>query len=345
MSQRRLIRRAAPAAPQARATRLALAGLALAVAVVVLPHDASTAMTPERGAPAVVPDAAPADGPFAVEVGGDVSTLGRTPVLAMPGERVPLGALPPGPGYRFRATAAAGSIVQTGPDGWEWVAPEQPGAYDVRIESAGGTQVELAAFVLQPYQGERSLNGYRIGAYQERPLRGDPAYERPRGLIEVTEANEDTWISPHFQLGQFLCKQPGGYPKYVLVQPRLITKLELLIDQLASRGIEVDTLHVMSAYRTPAYNAAIGNTTSYSRHAYGDAADVFVDLNGDGRMDDLDGDGRTSSTDARLIYDEVDRLSTDGRFLPLVGGLGLYGPKPHRGPFVHLDTRGHKARW
>jgi hypothetical protein len=27
------------------------------------------------------------------------------------------------------------------------------------------------------------------------------------------------------------------------------------------------------------------------------------------------------------------------------GGLSTYGPKPHRGPFIHVDTRGTEARW
>ena len=29
----------------------------------------------------------------------------------------------------------------------------------------------------------------------------------------------------------------------------------------------------------------------------------------------------------------------------LVGGLGIYGPAPHRGPFIHVDVRGEAARW
>ena len=31
--------------------------------------------------------------------------------------------------------------------------------------------------------------------------------------------------------------------------------------------------------------------------------------------------------------------------VPFVGGLGIYGPAPHRGPFVHVDTRGEPVRW
>ena len=29
----------------------------------------------------------------------------------------------------------------------------------------------------------------------------------------------------------------------------------------------------------------------------------------------------------------------------VVGGLGAYGSTAAHGPFVHVDTRGHRARW
>ncbi len=41
-------------------------------------------------------------------------------------------------------------------------------------------------------------------------------------------------------------------------------------------GFAVDTLHVMSAFRTPFYNRAIGDV-EYSAHQWGSAADVYVD--------------------------------------------------------------------
>ena len=39
---------------------------------------------------------------------------------------------------------------------------------------------------------------------------GDPAYNRPRGFIEVTRENLGTWVSPHFRLAQFVCKPCGN---------------------------------------------------------------------------------------------------------------------------------------
>ena len=111
------------------------------------------------------------------------------------------------------------------------------------------------------------LNDYRIGHYPP-PLRNLSAYKAPIGFIEVTPANISTLISPHFTLGQFLCKQAGGYPKYLVLQPALLSKLEGLLLEVNDRGIKTDSFVVMSGYRTPYYNAAIANVPS-SYHVYG----------------------------------------------------------------------------
>jgi len=98
-------------------------------------------------------------------------------------------------------------------------------------------------------------------------------------------------VSPHFKLGQFLCKQPGGFPKYLVLDEILVLKLELILEELNRRGHAADTLHIMSGYRTPYYNKAIGNV-DYRRHLWGKAADIFIDAApADDMMDDLNRDG------------------------------------------------------
>ena len=77
----------------------------------------------------------------------------------------------------------------------------------------------------------------------------------------------------------------------------------------------------------------------------GDAADVFVDRDDDGRMDDISGDGKVDLDDALLIYGMVEGLSNETWFQPFEGGLGIYPPNPRFGPMVHVDTRGSKTRW
>src|SRR2546427_736219 len=126
---------------------------------------------------------------------------------------------------------------------------------------------------------------------------------KPRpGFIEVTKDNQDERLSPHFRLKQFHVKQQmSEWPKYVIVQTRLLLKLEEVLARVRRSGYHVDTLHVMSAYRTPWYNRAIGNETTYSQHLWGSAADIFVDDDGDGTMDDLNGDKRIDREDATVL--------------------------------------------
>jgi uncharacterized protein YcbK (DUF882 family) len=120
-----------------------------------------------------------------------------------------------------------------------------------------------------------------------------------------------------------------------------------VIDDLQRRGIRASRLGVMSGFRTPQYNAKgvgrKGGRASDSRHQYGDAADVFVDNNSDGRMDDLNRDGRVDTRDARILLESVERV--EARHPELIGGAGLYRATRVHGPFVHVDARGTRARW
>ena len=123
-----------------------------------------------------------------------------------------------------------------------------------------------------------------------------------------------------------------------MLRSTLLVALERVLEQINTRGFRADTLHVMSGFRTPFYNRAIGNVP-YSRHIYGDAADIFVDVDpADGVMDDLDGNGTVDLRDASLLADIVESLA-------LPGGLASYEATAAHGPFVHLDLRGYRARW
>jgi hypothetical protein len=204
----------------------------------------------------------------------------------------------------------------------------------------------LNAFVMVPFDKLRrgAVNGYAIGRYPHRPPIDEPFYRPPAGFIEVTRENQETLISPHFRLKQFVCKQGSRYPKYLVLREELVDKLELVLEVLNERGVDATTLHVMSGYRTPLYNRALGNV-SWSAHLWGGAADVFVDEDGDGVMDDLDGNGVVDARDTRVltkIVEEIDHSDDDVR---LVGGLGRYRANHVRGAFVHVDVRGYRARW
>ncbi len=229
---------------------------------------------------------------------------------------------------------------------WTVRMPARPGLYPLVIrDAANGVATQLQVFVLEPWDHKgRVLNGYRVGRYEQTARHGRERYEPPEGFVRVTDDNRSAQVSPHFRLDQFLCKQTEETPQYALVKPRLLRALEGVVEGLRERGHSLSTLHIMSGYRTPYYNRSIGNTTEYSRHLYGDAADIFVDTDGDGWMDDLTGDGRVTVGDAEYLAAVVRSVPTDGADA-FVGGLGVYGPASHRGPFVHLDLRGQQARW
>ncbi|HLB09951.1 MAG TPA: D-Ala-D-Ala carboxypeptidase family metallohydrolase [Gemmatimonadaceae bacterium] len=192
------------------------------------------------------------------------------------------------------------------------------------------------------------IGTYRMGnwPYEHRAPRtsGDA---NPEGFIEVTADNESTYVSDHFRLSDFLTHdQQDTWPKYLVLNEKLVDKLELVIDDLNAHGVRVDHLSVMSGFRTPEYNVqgvGKGGRARDSRHQYGDAADVFVDNDGSGRMADLNHDGRVNYRDAQVIRDAVDRV--EAAHPELVGGVGVYRGNSMHGPFAHIDARGVRARW
>jgi hypothetical protein len=232
--------------------------------------------------------------------------------------------------------------------------PDEPGLY--RIASAidqvnRATTDAFSIFTLVPRSEKR---GGRIGPYfvgnwpfEKGGRPRTPAYAPPSGFIEVTPENQDTYVSEHFRLRDFLTKdQRNVWPKYLLLNPKMIDKLELVIQDLEARGIEVEIMTVMSGFRTPQYNHSGGNTAgraNLSRHMYGDAADVYVDNDRNGNMDDINGDGRVTTADADVIAQAAERV--ERRFPSLVGGIGVYKACCGHGPFTHVDVRGFRARW
>ena len=172
-------------------------------------------------------------------------------------------------------------------------------------------------------------------------------YSPPSGLIEVTPDNADVHVSEHFTLRDFLTHdQADVWPKYLVLQLRLVDKLELVLADLKAHGIDPSGVHVMSGFRSPQYNATGGDPigrADLSRHMYGDAADIYIDDDHDGQMDDLNHDHRVSIDDARVIEAAVDRV--EAAHPELIGGAGVYVAAPGHGPFIHIDTRGYRARW
>lgn len=235
----------------------------------------------------------------------------------------------------------------------DFTAPPDPGVYKLAVElnKARRSIDDLKVITLVPFSEKKQerIGLYYLGRWPfesgKTPPR--PSYANPTGFVEVTRENQDTPVSEHFKLRDFLTKdQYDVWPKYLLLDSRLLDKLELVIQELEAEGHPVQRVHIMSGFRTPIYNHRGGNTAgraSLSRHMYGDAADIWVDNDGNGTMDDLNGDGRVDAEDSEVIARAVDRV--EAKYPALIGGVGIYRACCGHGPFTHVDVRGYRARW
>lgn len=270
---------------------------------------------------------------------------------------------------RMRATFQTSGGVQpdTLPDGAELryvqgadtvATPARTGVWRVLLSMGKALQpiTDFSVITMLPFEAKKQgrIGTYLIGSWpgERGPVAGPKKappdrYANPRGFIEVTRENMDTPVSDHFQLKDFLTKgQANVWPKYLVLSPRLVDKLELVLKDLQGQGIETKGVFVMSGFRTPSYNAGGGETSGradLSRHMYGDAADIWIDNDQNGTMDDLNRDGKVDIGDSRFILEAVERVE---RANPeLIGGTGVYRAASGHGPFIHLDTRGYRARW
>ena len=247
---------------------------------------------------------------------------------------------------RFRTLTRAAAATLTGfIQTFGEAAIRTPGVHHV---GANGTNMPFAFIVMRPFGEKRGevLQGYRLGRWPSERWMMGRKYWNPDGFIEVTPTNAALRLSEHFVLAQFLTHdQLDVWPKYVVLQEPLIDKLELVLADLAAHGVPTDRVRILSGFRAPYYNDKIvaEGAARASRHQYGDAADVIIDANGDGRMDDLNHDGRLDLSDTQVILRSVERV--EQAYPALVGGLGLYHAMGASGPFAHIDVRGTSARW
>jgi len=233
------------------------------------------------------------------------------------------------------ATALKGAEVQV---------PSKPGFYRLALVRDSTREVlsEPTVAVMVPFETKKGgwLNGYRIGTYLAERFGG--SHERPNGFLEVQEGQLDLPVSRHFKLADFLTHdtQSDVWPKYVALDPRLLDKLELVLAKIRQANENAQRMDldlspdVHSGFRTPAHNAGVQRAASDSRHQYGDAADVVIDA---------DGDGRITMRDEILVARAVEQVEDEHP--DLVGGMGLYTSSRYRTPYVHIDARGHRSRW
>jgi hypothetical protein len=329
---------------------LLLAGATLGFYV---PSVSVPPLTWTEPAPAAAPSEAVRLGASAFGLSGKLRTvvvdLGAPLSLPLEWQQAP----PYDVGYRWEPVAGTGRGVLEGEArlAHGLRAPASPGIWRLRLRGDGldAAVPELSVITRVPFAEKRGgyLNGYRIGSWSTESSGRSDMYAPPAGFIEVTAENQDLHVSENFRLRNFLTKdQFGVWPKYLALDLRLIDKLELVMQELVAMGVRADHMAVMSGFRTPAYNiqgVGSGGRALLSRHTYGDAADVWIDSDRDGYMDDLNGDGRRDTEDSRLMLRAVERV--ERRFPGLIGGAGIYRDNGAHGPFIHVDARGYPSRW
>lgn len=120
-----------------------------------------------------------------------------------------------------------------------------------------------------------------------------------------------TMISEHFSTKEMACK--CGKCAFIGMNPKLIDGLEAL------RNIVNEPIIVNSGYRCPAYNRKVGGS-KHSQHILGFAADIRT-------KSDMEPHDLAALAESIYCFNN--------------GGIGVY---PYS-RFVHLDVRGHRARW
>ncbi|MEO0100805.1 MAG: D-Ala-D-Ala carboxypeptidase family metallohydrolase [candidate division WOR-3 bacterium] len=271
---------------------------------------------------------------FRLLIGGLEYEWGVIGRFLLPEEKMAIKILTDEENCHFGWIMSDGELADVSPTEKVYIAPSQPGFYTI-VVSDGKERKRINIFVMHPFSclKNRKLNGFLIGRYPS--FSPHPNLQGVKGFIELKKEWEDIFVSPHYQIKEFT------HTPYLTLREELVYKLELLNEKVASR-YGVEKLKIVSGFRTPAknYNAGGGRN---SAHIYGGAADVTLDADGDGDIDDLNRDGRRNSRDSKLICSLVEELDNElaNKYPQLVGGLGWY----RRRDFIHIDVRGKKDRW
>jgi hypothetical protein len=290
-------------------------------------------------------------GPLALATRNAFGRSGEVKVLfSLPNEPVvypmELRGDPAGMSYAWIPFADTGLVKalpreSTHPLETRFTAPEKPGFYRLAVvrDSERVVVDGPALSVMVPFSAKvgSALNGYRIGTYVAEKLGRKTDEEAPPGFVEIDEDNLDLPLTKHLRLSDFMTHDnQEGWPRYAALDARLLDKIELVvseIEKLSGKGDDAQlALDVHSGFRTPLHNRRVKRAARDSRHQYGDAADIAIDSNGDGKL---------TFGDTRLVARAVEIVEQEHP--DLIGGMGLY----NRGSasYVHIDARGKRARW
>jgi hypothetical protein len=234
---------------------------------------------------------------------------------------------------------------------FSWKAHGESGYYPVKIReknsSGRNSEIKLNVFVLHPFSEKEGqyMQGFKIGTYPEAPVGKKELCLKPKGFLKIDQTNLDLNLTPHFKMKQFLTNQSNKLPQFIAIKESLLLKLEYFLAEVNYAGYYAETFGIVSLYRSPYFNKKIGNGTGFSRHIYGDAADIFIDNSGNEWMDDLNGDGKLDIGDADILFDLAKKFDQKQEYAALQGGLSSYHANGVRGSFIHIDTRGFHVTW
>lgn len=113
---------------------------------------------------------------------------------------------------------------------------------------------------------------------------------------------------------------------YWLIDEKLLFLVLAFQNELSAQGYNRDAFIITNGYRHPKFNEQVGGA-SQSRHIVGEAVDITAK--------DVNEDGIVNQEDKTIILAAAEKV---------VGNLGGVGMYPNT-LSIHMDTRGHKARW
>ena len=150
--------------------------------------------------------------------------------------------------------------------------------------------------------------------------RRDRHYARVVYFVDLTRAPVSQRVSANFQLSEYVnpTLNRGGTRAYVDVQ--IVDHVQQIRSGLGR------PLILNSAFRSPLHNRSVGGAT-FSRHIYGDAADIDVDQ---GRPD--------ASQRAQEIFNEARDVGVD--FISPLSETSVAVDGDIRVSWIHMDDRG-----
>lgn len=161
------------------------------------------------------------------------------------------------------------------------------------------------------------------------PYEGSEQYAAPVRYIDLDLADPDQSLAPNFVLSELMQARKG---RFGVFQPGALEHLQNIRDNIGA------PLVVNSGYRNVSYNAGVGGAT-YSRHMYGDAADIdssAVTLEELGEICELEGADYVGYYDAHIHCDWRDD-PLEPAFYDATRAARTSAPKPEHSAVLQWD--------